>query len=141
MGNLDREIERLKKLRAEKNNYLAKAKVVMWSCIIIAGADDKVVKEENRQIIDRIFRRYCFPEYVEKYPDKFEPGCLLEIAIEKEIKEHSIGKDFLEDLYLELKKLIRIDGKVLDIERDRLEILSRIFKGDVDWDWKEVINL
>lgn len=121
---IDQEIERLKQLKKDKKNLLAKLRIVFRSCLLLAIKDGEVSRDELLKMNYDIFRKYgIVDEEVRKYLLLMKDISLS--SIEEDLKNYKIDKEFLKGVYNELYSLACVDGKFKTSEQ---EIISKIHK-------------
>lgn len=121
---IDQEIERLKQLKKDKKNLLAKLRIVFRSCLLLSIKDGDVSRDELLKMNYDIFRKYgIVDEEVRKYLLLMKDISLS--SIEEDLKNYKIDKEFLKGVYNELYSLACVDGKFKTSEQ---EIISKIHK-------------
>jgi len=128
LKSIEKEIERLEKLRSEKEKLLAKAKIIICSSLMVVEADGETSYEEADKMQNHIFKKYHIPDEVsseytfimDKKPDLSD--------IKEIIEKYEIDKEFLQDLYTEiLSELPDADGEVSPAEEEIMAKLLQIF--------------
>ncbi len=121
---IDQEIERLKQLKKDKKNLLAKLRIVFRSCLLLSIKDGEVSRDELLKMNYDIFRKYgIVDQEIRKYLLLMKDVSLS--SIEEDLKNYKIDKEFLKGVYNELYSLACVDGKFKTSEQ---EIISKIHK-------------
>ncbi len=126
MESIDKEIGRLEKFKEEKGKLLAKIRVIVRSCLMLARSDGENF-EELEKINNYIFARYCLSgKTVRKYCRSIEDVSLN--AIKEDIEKYELDKEFLTDLYNDLFAVAYADGDVSTKEDKMISKLQTVFK-------------
>ena len=124
--DIDKEIERLKKLKMEKDKLLSKIRILVRSCLLVARADGETFEEIER-INNIIFTRYGIKnKNIRKYCRSIKNISLL--AVKHDIEKNKIDKDFLTDVYNEICSLASVDKEISHEEEEVISKLKEIFK-------------
>jgi len=128
LESINNEIERLEKLRNEKEKLTAKAKVVIYSSRMVIEADGEISYDEAEKMQNYIFKKYHITDEVSS-AYLFSPVEKPELSHIKElIEKHEIDKEFLEDLYTEiLDELPDADGEVSSAEEEVMAGILQVF--------------
>ncbi len=123
---IDQEIERLKQLKKDKKNLLAKLRIVFRSCLLLAIKDGEVSRDELLKMNYDIFRKYgIVDEEVRKYLLLMKDISLS--SIEEDLKNYKIDKEFLKGVYNELYSLACVDGKFKTSEQEIISKIHNVF--------------
>jgi len=123
---IDQEIERLKHLKKDKKNLLAKLRVVFRSCLLLSIKDGEVSRDELLKMNYDIFRKYCIiDEEVRKYLLLMKDVSLA--AIEEDVKKYKLDREFLKGVYDELYSLACVDGKFKACEGEIIGKIHKVF--------------
>lgn len=126
MNELNKEMDRLKKLKRKKEKLPIMVKIVMSACALLAKADEETTTAEIFNMKRTIFKRFCINDnIVNQYIPTLFIGVNL-LSLKKDIKKYKIDKDFLQNVYDEL-----MDSKGFEnltpADKDVFFELSRIF--------------
>lgn len=126
MEAIDKEVKRLETFKEEKGKLLAKIRIIIRSCLMLARSDGENF-EELEKINSYIYNRYFLTgKTVRKYCRSIKDVSIA--AIKEDIEKYELDKEFLTDLYNDLFTVAYADGDVSCKEDKMISKLQTAFK-------------
>ena len=124
LNELSKERDRLESLGKDKAKLPAKVDIVISSCALLARADGEISPEELYRLRKGFLKRFCINEAVFLKYIPIIHGWVNLPDLKKTIEENNIDKNFLSDLYDELRDFFKGEEELSPGEQ---EIFSKIF--------------